>query len=87
MKRERGRGRTPVEDAHRVVVGLLWELFFGVLLGFGDEGVVRGEVDVLDEDGRRFVEVGLAFEDGLGVERDCSPAVLGDGVVGCGGHG
>ena len=43
-------------------------------------------MDVLDEEGCRLVEVGLAFEDGVCVEGDGGEAVLGDGVGGCGGH-
>ena len=73
---------TPVVDAHRVVVCLRWEGFFGVLLDFGDEGVFEGEVDVLDEDGCWLVEVGFSLKDGVGVGIDGGPAVLGDGVVG-----
>jgi hypothetical protein len=62
------------------------EVLFGVLLGLDYDGIVGGEVDVLDEDRARFVEVWLALEDGFGVQGDSGPAVLGDGVVGGGRH-
>ena len=78
---------TPVEDAHGVVVGLRREVVFGVGLDLRYDGVVGGKVDVLDADGGWLVEVGSAFEDGFGVDGDGGPAVLGDGVVGGGGHG
>ena len=80
--------RTPVEDAHGVVVGLRREGFAGVGLDFGDHRVVGGKGDVGDQDGGRLVQVGLAVEDGVGVEGDRGPTVFGDLVVcGRGGHG
>jgi hypothetical protein len=64
-----------------------WEVFFGVGLGFRYDGVVGGEGNVFDEEEGRLVQVGLALEDGIGVNGDGGPAVLGDGVAGGGRHG
>lgn len=79
-------GRTPVEDAHGVVVGLARELLSGVGLDAPDQGVRGGEGDVFGEEGGRGVEVFLSLEDGGGVDGDGGPAVEGDGGGVGGGH-
>ena len=77
---------TPVKHPHGVVERRQGKLLLGVVVHLGHDRVVRGKLDVLDEDRARIVEVRFALKDGLGIDGDSGPAVEGDGVNG-GGHG
>jgi hypothetical protein len=58
------------------MICLPWELFLDPCLDSGHERVVRGKFDVFDVDGRWFVEIGFALEDGVSVNGDGSPSVF-----------
>lgn len=78
------RGQTPVECAHGMVIRLHWQLLLSVPLDPDYKRVGRGKGNVPHEDGLGLMDVGLAVEDGLGIDWYCGPAVKGDGVDGLG---
>lgn len=69
--------RTKVKHPHRVVIRLGWEFILRIHLDFGNQQIVRGKLDILDQQRAGLMEIRSALEDRVGAARRGRPAVEG----------